>query len=190
MNDIAPELPIGYLFSAAEPKTYDAKLKNAKKMVDYGTTNDVTLNASYGTVYEEFIKYMRQRGMLSMHWTFRAEPPFVDKLKQGLIGPITDYTQWLTHSPIQLETPLKKLNLNVGKSHTVNAKAKVSYRVDKRENIETELFILDNNGVVNVNGNTIEAVAPGTAQVFVKHTFNLLGEEWNLVSEPIEVTVK
>jgi glycerophosphoryl diester phosphodiesterase len=190
MNDIAPELPIGYLFSAAEPKTYDAKLKNAKKMVDYGTTNDVTLNASYGTVYEEFIKYMRQRGMLSMHWTFRAEPPFVDKLKEGLIGPITDYTQWLTHSPIQLETPLKKLNLNVGKEHTVQSKAKVSYRVDHWKNIETELFVVDGNKVVNVNGNTIEAVAPGKAQVFVKHSFNMLDEEWNLVSEPIEVTVK
>jgi glycerophosphoryl diester phosphodiesterase len=190
MNDIAPELPIGYLFSAAVPSSYEAKLKNTKKMVDYGTTHDVTLNASYGTVYEEFIKYMRQRGMMSMHWTFRAEPPFVDKLKQGLIGPITDYTQWLTHSPIQLEIPLKKLNLNVGKSHTVRAKAKVSYRVDKRENIDTELFVVDGNGVVNVNGNTIEAVAPGTAQVFVKHSFNMLDEEWNLVSEPIEVTVE
>jgi hypothetical protein len=41
-----------------------------------------------------------------------------------------------------------------------------------------------------VNGNTIEAVAPGKAQVFVKHSFNMLDEEWNLVSEPIEVTVK
>ncbi|MDM5314888.1 glycerophosphodiester phosphodiesterase family protein [Fictibacillus sp. b24] len=190
MNEIAPELPIGYLFSAAEPKTLDAKLKNAKKMVDYGTRNDVTLNASYGTVYAEFIKYMRQRGQMSMHWTFRAEAPFVDKLKQGLIGPITDYTQWLTASPIQLETPLKKLNLNVGKTHTVNAKAKVSYRVDQRENVETELFVANDNGVVRVNGNTIEAVAPGKAQVFVKHTFEMLGEEWNLVSEPIEVTVK
>nr|WP_285876790.1 glycerophosphodiester phosphodiesterase family protein [Fictibacillus phosphorivorans] len=190
MNDIAPELPIGYLFSAAEPTTYDEKLKNAKKMVDYGTMNDVTLNASYNTVYSEFITYMRQRGMLSMHWTFREEPPFVDKLKQGLIGPITDYTQWLTHSPIQLETPIKKVNVNVGKSHTINAKAKVSYRVDKRENIETELYVADHNGVVTVNGNTIEAVAPGKAQVFVKHTFNMLGEEWNLVAEPIEVTVK
>ena len=190
MNEISPELPIGYLFSASVPKTYDAKLKNAKKMVDYGTSNDVTLNASYGTVYEEFIKYMRQRGQMSMHWTFRGEAPFADKLKEGLIGPITDYTQWLTASPIQLETPLKKLNLNVGKTHDVQAKAKVSYRVDQRENIETELFAADDNGVVRVNGNTIEAVAPGTAQVFVKHTFNMLGEEWNLVSEPIEVTVK
>lgn len=190
MNEIAPELPIGYLFSASVPGTIDAKLKNAKKMVDYGATNDVTMNASYGTVYAEFIKYMRQRGQMSMHWTFRGEEPFADKLKEGLIGPITDYTQWLTASPIQLETPIKKLNLNVGKAHEVQAKAKVSYRVDKHENIKTELFVADDNGVVRVNGNTIEAVAPGKAQVFVKHTFNMLGEEWNLVSEPIEVTVK
>jgi hypothetical protein len=43
---------------------------------------------------------------------------------------------------------------------------------------------------VKVSGNTIEAIAPGKAQVFAKHTFTMLGEEWNVVSEPIEVTVK
>ncbi|MFC7372588.1 glycerophosphodiester phosphodiesterase family protein [Fictibacillus iocasae] len=190
MNNISPELPIGYLFSASVPKTVEAKLQNAKKMVDYGTMNDVNLNASYGSIYEEYIQYSRQRGQMSMHWTFRAEDPFAEKLKQGMIGPITDYTQWLTASPIQLETPIKKLNLNVGKTHTVQAKAKVSYRVDQRELIKTELFVAEDNGVVKVNGNTVEAVSRGTAQVFVKHTFTMLGQEWNLVSEPLEVTVK
>ncbi|MBH0156584.1 DUF1080 domain-containing protein [Fictibacillus sp. 5RED26] len=190
MNEIAPQLPIGYLFSAAVPSSYEAKVKNAKKMVDYGTLNDVTLNASYGTVYEEFITYMRQRGVMSMHWTFRSEEPFVDKLKQGLIGPITDYSQWLSESPVYLESPVKKLNIKAGKTHTVRAKAKLSYRLDTRERIDTVLYVKDNTGAVRVEGNTIQAIAPGNAQVFVKHTFEMLGEEWSLVSEPIEVTVK
>ncbi|MEW5568229.1 glycerophosphodiester phosphodiesterase family protein [Rossellomorea marisflavi] len=189
-NELAPELPGGYLFSSAVPGTLQEKLKNAKKLVDYGTINDVTLNSSYGSLYKEFIQYMRQRGMLSMHWTFRAEPPFADKLKDGLIGPITDYTQWLTESPVQLEIPIKKVNLKAGKTRTIHAKARVSYRVAEREKIETELFVAEGNGVVTVNGNTVEAIAPGTAQVFAKHTFTMLGEEWNVVSEPIEVTVK
>lgn len=76
--------------------------------MDYGTNYNVTLNASYGSTYKEFIQYMRQRGMLTMHWTFREEAPFRDKLAEGLIGPITDYMQWLTDSPINLETPIKK----------------------------------------------------------------------------------
>lgn len=54
------------------------------------------------------------------------------------------------------------------------------------KNIETDLFAADDNGVVRVNGNNIEAVAPGTAQVFVKHTFNMLGEEWNLVTDRLK----
>ena len=159
-------------------------------MMDYGTTHNVTLNASYGSTYEEFITYMRQRGMLTMHWTFRAEEPFRDKLAQGLIGPITDYTQWLTDSPIKLETPIKKINLKPGKTSTVQAKAFVDYRTAKTENIASELFVAEDNGVVRLNGNTIEAVSPGTAQVFVKHTFPMLGTEWNIVGEPIEVIVK
>ncbi|WP_339251634.1 glycerophosphodiester phosphodiesterase family protein [Sporosarcina sp. FSL W8-0480] len=186
---LKPEIPVGYLYSAAVPATTSAKIKNAQKMMDYGTSNRVTLNASYGSTYEEFITYMRQRGMLTMHWTFRAEEPFRDKLAEGLIGPITDYTQWLTDAPIKLETPIKKINLKVGKTSTVNAKAFVNFRTAKKENIASELFVVGDNGVVRIEGNTIEAVSSGTAQVFVKHTFTMLGKEWNVVGEPIEVNV-
>lgn len=188
-NELDPEIPVGYLYSASVPGTTSAKIKNAQKMLDYGTLNQVTLNASYASTYQEFIQYMKQRGMLTMHWTFRGEEPFRDKLSEGLIGPITDYMQWLTESPIKLETPLKKMNLKTGKTSTVHAKAFVDYRTKKTDNIETELFVTDDNGIVRINGNTIEAISPGTAQVFVKHTFTMLGKEWNLVGEPIEVTV-
>ena len=158
-------------------------------MLNYATARNVTLNASYGSVYQEFITYMRQRGMMNMHWTFRGEAPFSEKLQQGVIGPITDYTQWLTDSPINLETPIKKVNLKVGKSSTIQAKAFVDYRVDKKENIKTELYILEGSNKVRINGNTIEALAPGTVEVFVKHTFTMLGKEWNVVAEPIEVNI-
>ncbi|MBD8006193.1 glycerophosphodiester phosphodiesterase family protein [Bacillus norwichensis] len=187
--ELNPEIPIGYLYSAGVPEAQNAKIKNAKKMMNYGTTHNVTLNASYGSTYTEFIQYMRQRGMLTMHWTFRDEEPFRDKLAQGLIGPITDYMQWLTDSPISLETPIKKINLKTGKTSTVRAKAFVDYRTAKKENIASELFVTENTDVVKINGNTIEAVSPGTAQVFVKHTFTMLGQEWNVVGEPIEVHV-
>ncbi|MFC5604359.1 glycerophosphodiester phosphodiesterase family protein [Sporosarcina koreensis] len=188
--ELKPEIPVGYLYSAAVPATTEAKIKNAQKMIDYGTSNNVTLNASYGSTYQEFITYMRQRGMLTMHWTFRGEEPFRDKLAEGLVGPITDYMQWLTDSPIRLETPIKKINLKPGKTSTVQAKAFVNYRTAKKENIASELFVVEDNGVVKLNGNTIEAVSPGTAQVFVKHTFTMLGTEWNIVGETIEVIVK
>ncbi len=89
-----------------------------------------------------------------------------------------------------LESPVKKLNIKAGKTHTVRAKAKLSYRLDNRERIDTVLYVKDNMGAVRVEGNTIQAIAPGNAQVFVKHTFEMLGEECSLVSEPIEVTVK
>ncbi|RKL67031.1 hypothetical protein CR203_10955 [Salipaludibacillus neizhouensis] len=188
-NQIQPKLATGYLFSAAVPGSYQDKLNNAKELVDYGTISNVTLNASYGSLYSEFITYMRQRGMLSLHWTFRGEAPFADKLRAGLIGPITDYTQWLTHSPINLESPIKKVNLKVGKSRSIQAKGFLSYRTEERVNIETELYVTNNNGVVRTEGNNIEALSPGKAQVFIKHTFTMLGQEWNLVSEPIEVNV-
>lgn len=189
INKLKPEIPVGYLYSQGVPGTNSAKVKNAQKMLDYATTRGVSLNASYGSVYEEFITYMRQRGMINMHWTFRGEAPFSEKLKQGMIGPITDYTQWLTNSPINLETPIKKINLNVGKSFTVLAKAFVDYRVYKTENIKTELYVIEGSDKVRISDNTIEALAPGTVQVFVKHTFNMLGTEWNVVAEPIEVNV-
>ncbi|MGN1400030.1 MAG: glycerophosphodiester phosphodiesterase family protein [Bacillus sp. (in: firmicutes)] len=189
INQLTPELPLGYLFSAAVPATEGLKIANARKMMDYGTVHNVTLNASYGTLYQEAITYMRQRGMISLHWTFRNEDPFRDKLKEGLIGPITDYTQWLSDSPVSLETPIKKRNLKVGKTAEIKAKAFLDYRTKKTENIDTELIIMEGSGVVRVNGNSIEALKPGVAYVFVKHTFTMLDEEWNLVSEPIQVNV-
>ena len=189
INQLKPEIPVGYLYSQGVPGTDTAKVKNAQKMLDYASNRNVTLNASYGSVYADFITYMRQRGMINMHWTFRGEAPFSEKLQQGVIGPITDYTQWLTNSPINLETPIKKVNLNVGKSSTIQAKAFVDYRVDQKENIKTELYTLEGSDKVRISGNTIEALAPGTVQVFVKHTFTMLGEEWNVVAEPIEVNI-
>ncbi|MCM3576247.1 DUF1080 domain-containing protein [Mesobacillus subterraneus] len=188
-NKLKPEIPVGFLYSAGVPKTESAKLYNARIMTEYGTENRVTLNASYGSTYKEFFTYMRQRGMLSMHWTFRAQDPFSDKLNEGLIGPITDYTQWLTESPISLETPIKKRNLKVGHSANIQAKAFVDYRTQKTDNIESELFLTEQSDVVQIDGNTIKALKPGVAQVFIKHTFTMLGQEWNIVSEPIEVTV-
>ena len=133
INQLKPEIPVGYLYSQGVPGTDTAKVKNAQKMLDYATNRNVTLNASYGSVYSDFITYMRQRGMINMHWTFRGEAPFSEKLQQGVIGPITDYTQWLTNSPINLETPIKKVNLNVGKSSTSKQKRLLTTEWIKRK---------------------------------------------------------
>ncbi|WP_026907565.1 glycerophosphodiester phosphodiesterase family protein [Paucisalibacillus globulus] len=189
-REISPQLSVGYLYSASVPGSPEQRIKDAEQMLNYATTIGARLNSSYGSLSEESITYMRQRGLLNMHWTFRSQEPFEDLLKKGLIGPITDYTQWLTDGPTLIDTPIKKRNLKVGKSATIQAKTFVNYRVDKTENIETTLYVSDNQESVTVNGNTITAIAPGTADVFAIHTFNMLNAQWNVVSEPIEVNVR
>lgn len=187
---LKPEIAAGYLYSAAVPATEEARIKDARQMMNYASSMNVTLNSSYGSLSEEFITYMKQRGMTSLHWTFRDEQALEEKLKEGLIGPITDYTQWLEAAPVRLETPIKKRNLKVGAEATIQAKAFVHYRTDKKQNIETSLFASDENGnIVSIEGNTIKALSPGKTFVFVEHKFNMLGEEWRLVSKPIEVNV-
>ncbi|WP_042143632.1 glycerophosphodiester phosphodiesterase family protein [Paucisalibacillus sp. EB02] len=188
-REIAPQISVGYLYSASVPGSSEQRIKDAEQMLNYATTIGARLNASYGSLSEESITYMRQRGLLNMHWTFRSQEPFEDLLKKGLIGPITDYTQWLTDGPTLIDTPIKKRNLKVGKSATIQAKTFVNYRVDKSENIETTLFVSGNQESVDVNGNTITAIAPGEANVFAVHTFTMLNSQWNLVSEPIKVMV-
>ncbi|WP_338752367.1 glycerophosphodiester phosphodiesterase family protein [Bacillus sp. FJAT-52991] len=189
-HELQPAIGTGFLYSAAVPGTTEGRLKDAQKMLNYATTMNSTLNSSYGSLSEEFITYMRQRGMINMHWTFRNEQALEEQLMNGVIAPITDYTQWLTAAPIRLETPIKKRNLKVGATATIQAKAFVNYRTEKKENIETSLFVPDNQQIVAIEGNTIKALAPGKTNVFVQHTFTMLGKEWRLVAEPIEVTVK
>ncbi|UAC48047.1 DUF1080 domain-containing protein [Bacillus aquiflavi] len=189
IHELKQEIGIGFLYSTGVPGTKEGKLKNAQQMLNYAATLNATLNASYGSLSSEFITYMRQRGMTSLHWTFRNEQALEDQLLKGMIGPITDYTQWLTDAPIRLETPIKKRNLKVGKTATIHAKAFVSYREDKKENIETTLFVIGDQNAVQIEGNTIKAVSPGKVNVFFKHTFSMLGKEWNLVAEPIEVNI-
>ena len=63
-------------------------------------------------------------------------------------------------------------------------------REDKKENIETKLFVSGDQDSVAVEGNTIKALKPGKVNVFVTHTFNMHGKEWNLVAEPIEVEIQ
>ncbi|WP_409293935.1 glycerophosphodiester phosphodiesterase family protein [Peribacillus sp. SCS-26] len=189
INRLSPETPAGMLYTSAIPKTSTDKLKFAKKMIDYSSTFHVTLNASYGSLYPEFIQYMRQRGMLSMHWTFRAEEAFSEKLSQGLLVPITDYTQWLTGAPIRLETSAKPLTLKQGKSAAINVPARLSYRNGQSESITAQLYVKPGEQKIRISGNNITAISPGKVQVFLKHSFNMLGKEWNLVSEPFEVTV-
>lgn len=183
------EVGTGFLYSAGVPSTIDSRLKKAQQMMQYGASMNATLNASYGSLYPEFIQYMRQRGFLNMHWTFRDENPFGEALEAGVIGPITDYTQWLTDAPIRLEIPNKKVNLKVGKSAAIHVKSRVSYRVDKTEKIPTTLYVNSGETKVKIEGNTIQALEPGTVNVFAMHTFQMLGKEWHIVAEPMEVTV-
>ncbi|MGO4890674.1 glycerophosphodiester phosphodiesterase family protein [Anaerobacillus sp. MEB173] len=189
IHELAPEIGVGFLYSAGVAGNQQARLHDAQQMLNYAATINATLNASYGSISKDFITYMRQRGQLNLHWTFRNEQALESQLKDGLIGPITDYTQWLTDSPISLETPIKKRNLKVGKSTTIQAKSFVHYRDNLKENIETKLFIQDGEGIVSVEGNTVTAVSPGTANIFAVYTFTMLGEQWNLITEPIEVNV-
>ena len=181
---------MGYLYSASVPGSPEERIQEAEQMLNYATSIGARLNASYNSLSEESIKYMRQRGLINMHWTFRDQEPFRDLLKKGLIGPITDYTQWLTDGPTYIESPIKKRNLKVGKTATINAKTFVNYRTKHKENAETTLYVHDGQPYVNVDGNKITAIAPGTASVFAIHTFNMLEEDWNLVSKPIEVNVR
>ncbi|WP_100332662.1 glycerophosphodiester phosphodiesterase family protein [Bacillus xiapuensis] len=187
---LKPEIGTGFLYSSSPAGSADARLKNARQMLNSAARMNATLNSSYGSLSQEFITYMRQRGMINLHWTFRKEEALKEQMLKGMIGPITDYTQWLNAAPVRLETPIKKRNLKVGAKAQIQAKAFVNYRTQKKETIETSLYAPDNQQVVAIEGNTIEAIAPGTAQVFVQHTFHMLGQEWRLVSEPIEITVK
>ncbi|MFJ7729437.1 glycerophosphodiester phosphodiesterase family protein [Neobacillus sp. NPDC097160] len=188
-HSINPEVGTGYLYSAGVPSTIDARLKKAQQMMHYGASMNATLNADYGSLNPEFIQYMRQRGFLNMHWTFRNEDPFGQALEAGVVGPITDYTQWLTDAPIRLELPNKMVNLKVGKSAAIQVKTFVNYREAKTENTPTTLFVNSGETKVKIEGNTIHAIEPGKVNVFAMHTFKMLGKEWHLVSEPIEVTV-
>lgn len=183
------EVGTGYLYSSGVPSTVESRLKKAQQMMQYGASMNATLNADYGSLNPEFIQYMRQRGFLNMHWTFRNENHFGQALEAGVVGPITDYTQWLTDSPIRLEIPNKKVNLNVGKSAVIQVKSFVNYREAKTENIQTKLFVNSGETKVKIEGNTIQALEPGQVNVFAMHTFQMLGKEWHLVAEPIEVTV-
>ncbi|MFA1818872.1 glycerophosphodiester phosphodiesterase family protein [Virgibacillus oceani] len=189
LRKLNPEITVGYLYSSGVPATPEQKIADAEEMLNYATNHGVRLNASYGSLSQEFITYMRQRGMMNMHWTFRDEGALEDQLKQGLIGPITDYTQWLTEAPVRIDTPIKKRNLKVGKSATIQAKAFLNPRVGKTENIETTLLSALNQDNVAVNANTVTAVSPGTAHVLVNHNFEMIGKEWNIVSNPIRVNV-
>lgn len=186
--EAAPHLPSGYLYSAAVPQTEAARLTDARTKLNEATRLNASLNASYSSLSPEFTSYLRQRGIISFHWTFRNQADFGEQLQNGVIGPITDYTQWLTEAPIRIETPVKKRNLKVGQQSTVQAKAFLSYRTEKKEHIDTTLFAEGDS--VSVNGNTIQAEKSGTSYVFAQHTFSMLGQEWTLVSEPIEVIVK
>ncbi|WNS80878.1 glycerophosphodiester phosphodiesterase family protein [Domibacillus sp. DTU_2020_1001157_1_SI_ALB_TIR_016] len=184
----APHIPSGYLYSSSVPGGEAARLNDARSMLQYASRINATLNASYSSLSPEFTSYLRQRGMISFHWTFRNEADFGSQLQNGMIGPITDYTQWLTDAPIRIETPIQKRHLRVGQTAEIQSKAFLNYRTKKKENIETTLFS-PHDGVA-ISGNTIQAVQTGTFYVFAQHTFNMLGQEWRIVSQPIEVVVK
>src|SRR5690606_15665356 len=85
-REISPEISVGYLYSASVPGSSEQRIKDAEQMLNYATTIGARLNSSYGSLSEESITYMRQRGLLNMHWTFRSQEPFENLLKQGLIG--------------------------------------------------------------------------------------------------------
>ncbi len=72
----------------------------------------------------------------------------------------------------------------------IQAKAFMNYREDKKEKIETKLFVSGDQDIVIVEGNTIQALKSGKINILVTHTFIVHGKEWNLVAKPVEVNIR
>ena len=183
-----PEIGTGYLYSSAAPAAVKERLNQAYKMMHFGVMMNVRLNASYPSLTPEFIQYMHQRGMPFFNWTFRSEPDLAVFLQSGGSGVITDFPQWFTDAPIGLEWHPKPLKVKVGKQEAV--RANLLTRQGKDTEVDVSLLILDGEENIRVQGNTIEGVAAGKATVMAYYTFTVAGTQWQIATEPKEVTIQ
>ncbi|TCS94876.1 glycerophosphodiester phosphodiesterase family protein [Hazenella coriacea] len=187
-HQLQPAIGLGYLYSSSIPATKEAKLEKASQMMHYGNMMNATLNASYGSLYPEFLTFMRQRGLLTYNWTFRNQEPFRQYLASGGTGPITDYTQWVNEAPVSLQPKKKKLTLKVGE--TVSIEAMMVDRKEVKTNIAANLLAIENGTHVKMEGNQIQALTKGKLTLLATTSYSMLGGEWSLVSEPIEIEIK
>jgi len=186
IRSLNPKLGTVYVPSSAPPST--DKYQTAATSLEYYNKLSAVVAPTHGNLYPEWISYGSSRGALYWPWTIDNVDTMTQKLKMGINGLYTNVSNTLLAAPIRLDAETAALTIKVGDS--VSIKAKHFYRDGSDRVVNPkQLVVLENGQNIQVNGNTVKGLTPGTTLVMAKQTFSLAGATWNHFTQPIEITI-
>ncbi len=185
MREVMPEVSTGFLTGVP---TGFATASTLRQILDGTQAMSSTFNPSYQGLNRELLEAAKHRGTTFWPWTYRDEAVGRAAYLTGLNGLTTDYAQWFSDYPVQLDVPAQA----VANAGMLSVPVTVRSQVGESSALMAERFVVveasapyttDAEGRVAFSG-------PGTATVMAVHSHPSGAGSYRLVSAPIGVTVR
>lgn len=184
MREALPEISVGYLSSAGNTgKPYEFLRNTLKTIQPMGTT----FNTSYALLNKEYLNISKQRGLTMWPWTYRSQSSLSNHFMLGIHGLTTDYTQWMSDKEVKIDSEKDQYDLNLNDTKEFNAIA-TNYQGNEYE-VSGEIVVLEGEENLNISENSITAINEGTSYIQVKYTADMLGQTYDLYTQPIKVNI-
>ena len=186
-NEQIPWISAGYLngISGTSADTKAATrniLNNTQKFTS-------TYNPSYGCVNSNILEELKHRGTTAWPWTYNNYDAFKNHFKMGVYGLTTNYSQWSYN--LVTDINIENNNYNLKKGDSIDIKATGNTYGRKTIDIDTDIVPIENDNVINIDGNKVTAEKAGEALVMLKtRVYFNDGDSYQIYSEPISVNVE
>ncbi|WP_308195535.1 glycerophosphodiester phosphodiesterase family protein [Paenibacillus mellifer] len=182
-----PDMPLGLLTSGyANENNVNRGLRDALRTVQ---TYNSTLNISYGGLGEKFMEAAHHRGLLISPWTYNNLSDYKGVFLQGAYGITTDYAYWSKDWVYSVQPEKAEYVLEVGNSMEVSANVESYNRA--RTAVKPSIVLLEDDGIVSVEGNRITGNKAGRTYALLRYT-SVIDEEnqYDVYTEPVLLVVK
>jgi glycerophosphoryl diester phosphodiesterase len=167
----------------------DTKLEESlRNSLDGVQFYEAGFGPDYTTVGPKFLEASKHRNIQTWVWTINDNQSLNSFMAMGVHGITTDYVQFASEyarrvEPVQGSYTLKNME-------AVQLKGKVTaYNGEVKEVIAVPV-VLDGEDNVEVNGDYLIAKKPGTSVVMLRYSQPMGDSEYNIYSEPFEITIQ
>jgi len=189
MNEIMPEMSLGYLYSGS------LNSSNVYESLRSALFSSQKFNSSfmpkYSYIDKEFLEISKHRGMLICPWTFNDKASIIKYFKMGVCSITTNFSQFFSDWAAELNSKQNRISVKNGESISLKADVR-TYKGDIKE-VVPEVVVLIGGDKLYVNNNTITAKNEGDAYVTLRYSAKLSsapGDTYDLYTQPIKIQVE
>jgi glycerophosphoryl diester phosphodiesterase len=199
--ELMPEMPIGLLANGFPTEANVNKaLRDTQRMTQ---SLNATYNPGYFDMGKKYFEATKHRGIIVSPWTINDLNAYKTFFGYGAYAITTDYAAWSKDWAYSLQADKSEYSMKQGETLALSATAQLFGRdevvddgapagyVQATKAVTPVIVLLDGQDVVQVNGNSVTAVKPGTAHALLRYTASMdETNKYDLYTQPLTIEVK